>query len=248
MRFLNAGDSGLVVEFGNEISEGINRRITYLTAALDRLRPPGLLDTVPTYRSILLNFDPLRITAGEIAGIVSGVMDGFSASPASAGGEVVEIPVLYGGDMGPDLGFISGHTGLSPEEVIRLHSSAEYLIYMIGFTPGFPYLGGMPKEIATPRLPKPRTSIPAGSVGIAAGQTGIYPVESPGGWQLLGRTPLRIFNYKRDPPFLLAAGDYLAFVPVTESEYNAIEQAEIAGTYRLRRCPRRRLRRDQREG
>jgi KipI family sensor histidine kinase inhibitor len=235
MRFLNAGDSGLVAEFGSEISEGINRQITYVTAALDRIKPPGLLDAIPTYRSILLNFDPLRISAEEIAGIVSGAMGEFSASPVSAGGEVVEIPVLYGGDTGPDLGFISGHTGLPPEEVIRLHSSAEYLIYMIGFTPGFPYLGGMPKEIATPRLPKPRTSIPAGSVGIAAGQTGIYPVESPGGWQLLGRTPVHIFNYEREPPFLLAAGNYLKFVPIAESDYHAIERAEAAGTYRPRR-------------
>jgi KipI family sensor histidine kinase inhibitor len=235
MRFLNAGDSGLVIEFGSEISEQINRQITYVTAALDRAKPPGLLDTIPTYRSILLNFDPLRISAGELAAIAGGAMEDFSASPVSGEGEVVEIPVLYGGEQGPDLDFICEHTGLPPEEVIRLHSSAEYLIYMIGFTPGFPYLGGMPPEIATPRLPKPRTSIPAGSVGIAAGQTGIYPVESPGGWQLLGRTPVHIFDCERDPPFLLAAGNYLKFVPVSGPEYEAIAQAEAAGTYRPRR-------------
>ncbi|MDR2258303.1 MAG: 5-oxoprolinase subunit PxpB [Treponema sp.] len=232
MRFLNAGDSGLVIEFGNEISEGINRRITYVTGKLDRAKLPGILDIVPTYRSILVNFDPLGISAGEIADIAAAAMNDFSAFPGAAGGEVIEIPVLYGGDKGPDMDFISAHTGLPPEEVIRLHSSVEYLIYMIGFTPGFPYLGGMPKEIATPRLQKPRALIPAGSVGIAAGQTGIYPVESPGGWQLLGRTPLKIFDCNREPPFLLAAGNYLKFVPVTEDEYAAIEKAEAAGTYR----------------
>jgi inhibitor of KinA len=232
MRFLNAGDSGLVIEFGNEISEEINRRITYVTGKLDQAKPPGILDIVPAYRSILVNFDPLRISAGKIADIAGAAMDDFSASPGAAGGEVIEIPVLYGGDKGPDMDFISAHTGLPPEEVIRLHSSVEYLIYMIGFTPGFPYLGGMPKEIATPRLQKPRALIPAGSVGIAAGQTGIYPVESPGGWQLLGRTPLKIFDCNREPPFLLAAGNYLKFVPVTEKEYAAIEKAEAAGTYR----------------
>jgi inhibitor of KinA len=235
MRFLNAGDAGLVIEFGSEISEGINRRITYVTKTLDRAKPPGILDIVPTYRSILVNFDPLRISAGEIAGIAGAAMEDFSASSGAAGGEVIEIPVLYGGDTGPDLGFIAEHAGLSPEEVIRLHSSVEYLIYMIGFTPGFPYLGGMPTEIATPRLQKPRALIPAGSVGIAAGQTGIYPVESPGGWQLLGRTPLKIFDCERAEPFLLAAGNYLKFVPVCDEEYGAIERAEAGGTYRPKR-------------
>lgn len=232
MRFLNAGDSGLVIEFGNEISEGINRRITYVTGKLDQAKLPGILDIIPTYRSILVNFDPFCISAGEIVDIAAAAMNDFSASPGTAGGEVIEIPVLYGGEKGPDMDVISAHTGLPPEEVIRIHSSVEYLIYMIGFTPGFPYLGGMPKEIATPRLQKPRALIPAGSVGIAAGQTGIYPVESPGGWQLLGRTPVKIFDHRRDPPFLLAAGNYLKFVPVTEDTYAAIEKAEAEGTYR----------------
>jgi inhibitor of KinA len=232
MRFLNAGDSGLVIEFGNEISEGINRRVSYMTGKLDQAKLPGILDIVPSYRSILVNFDPLRISARDITGTVTAAAGDFSASSEAAGGEVIEIPVCYGGDKGPDMDFISAHTGLPPEEVIRIHSSVEYLIYMIGFTPGFPYLGGMPKEIATPRLQKPRALIPAGSVGIAAGQTGIYPVESPGGWQLLGRTPLKIFDCNREPPFLLAAGNYLKFVPVTEEEYAAIEKAEAEGSYR----------------
>jgi len=235
MRFLNAGDSALVIEFGNEISEAINREIKFVTDALDGAKLAGVLDLVPTYRSVLVNFDPLIIPASRIADFANTAMEKYSADSAASGGEVIEIPVLYGGGMGPDLDFICEHTKLDKDEVIRRHSCVEYLVYMLGFTPGFAYLGGMPKELATPRLAKPRAVIPAGSVGIAAAQTGIYPVESPGGWQLLGRTPLKIFNYERPDPFLLAAGSYLKFVPVSAEEYAAIEKAENSGLYRPKR-------------
>ncbi|MDR1317560.1 MAG: 5-oxoprolinase subunit PxpB [Spirochaetales bacterium] len=235
MRFLNAGDSALVVEFGNEISEAINRTIKFVTDALDRANLQGVLDLTPTYRSILINFDPLRVPASSITDFVTKTLAAWSGSSGASGGEVIEIPVLYGGGMGPDLDFICKHTGLGSAEVIRRHSSIEYLIYMLGFTPGFAYLGGMPAELATPRLAKPRALIPAGSVGIAAAQTGIYPVESPGGWQLLGRTPLKIFNYERSDPFLLAAGSYLKFVPISGEEYEAIEKAENEGSYQPKR-------------
>jgi KipI family sensor histidine kinase inhibitor len=235
MRFLDAGDSALVIEFGNEISETINREIKFVTDALDRAKLKGVLDLTPTYRSILINFDPLTLPASVITDFVTKAFASYSGSAQVRGGEVIEIPVRYGGEAGPDLDFICEHTGLSSEEVIRRHSSVEYLIYMLGFTPGFAYLGGMPQELATPRLPKPRALIPAGSVGIAAAQTGIYPVESPGGWQLLGRTPLKIFNYERPDPFLLAAGSYLKFVPISGREYAAIETAENQGNYRPKR-------------
>jgi KipI family sensor histidine kinase inhibitor len=235
MRFLSAGDSALVVEFGNEISEAINREIKFVTDALDRAKLRGVLDLIPTYRSILVNFDPLSVPAAGIMDFVTKTFAAYSESPEASGGEVIEIPVLYGGEMGPDLDFICEHTKLDRDEVIRRHSCVEYLVYMLGFTPGFAYLGGMPKELATPRLAKPRAVIPAGSVGIAAAQTGIYPVESPGGWQLLGRTPLKIFNYERPDPFLLAAGSYLKFTPISAQEYAAIEKAENEGTYRPKR-------------
>jgi KipI family sensor histidine kinase inhibitor len=235
MKFLPAGDSALVLEFGSEISEAINREIRFVTAALDRAKLPGVLDLTPTYRSILVNFDPLVTPASGITDFVTQILKNKEESSEASGGEVIEIPVLYGGEAGPDLEFICGHTKLDREEVIRRHSSVEYLVYMLGFTPGFAYLGGMPKELATPRLLKPRAVIPAGSVGIAAAQTGIYPVESPGGWQLLGRTPLKVFNYERSDPFLLSAGDYLKFAPVSKEEYAAIEKAENEGGYRPRR-------------
>lgn len=235
MRFLDAGDSALVIEFGSEISEEINREIRFVTDALDGAHLDGVLDLIPAYRSILVNFDPLVLPARGIEDFVTALVKNRSKEAASSGGDVVEIPVLYGGEMGPDLDFISRHTGLEKDEVIRLHSCAVYLIYMLGFTPGFAYLGGMPKELSTPRLAKPRAVIPAGSVGIAAGQTGIYPVESPGGWQLLGRTPLKVFNYERSEPFLLSAGDYLKFVPVSAGEYASIEKAEAGGGYSPKR-------------
>jgi len=232
MKFLNAGDSALVIEFGNEISEAINHEIRFVTDALGRAELAGVLDLIPTYRSILVNFDPLVAPASGIMDFVKNALKSYGGDSSSSGGVVVEIPVLYGGEMGPDMDFICEHTKLDREEVIRRHSSVEYLVYMLGFTPGFAYLGGMPQELATPRLSKPRAVIPAGSVGIAAAQTGIYPVESPGGWQLMGRTPLKIFDYQRKEPFLLSAGDYLKFVPVSAEEYAAIAKAENEGLYK----------------
>ena len=234
MRFLNAGDCALVIEFGNEISVETNRRIKFVTDALDKAKLKGVFDLVPTYRSILVYYDPLVLPASEIRDFVTEVQK-TSGEESSSPGEVVEVPVLYGGEMGPDLDFICEHTKLNKDEVIRLHSSVEYLVYMLGFTPGFTYLGGMPKELSTPRLAKPRTSIPAGTVGIAAAQTGIYPVESPGGWQLMGRTPLKVFDYRREKPFLLSAGDYLKFVPISKEEFAAITQADAEGRYSPKR-------------
>jgi len=235
MRFLAAGDCALVIEFGNEISEAINREIRFVTDALDKARLEGVEDLVPTYRSILVNFDPLRGSAERIKGFVTELLDAPREASKASGGVLVEIPVLYGGEMGPDLDFICQHTKLDKDEVIRRHSSVDYLVYMLGFTPGFTYLGGLPKELATPRLAKPRAFIPAGSVGIAAAQTGIYPVDSPGGWQLLGRTPLKVFDYKRKEPFLLSAGDSLRFVPISAEEYAAIEKAESEEGYHPKR-------------
>jgi KipI family sensor histidine kinase inhibitor len=226
VKLLYAGETAVVIEFGNEISESINRQLTFVVNALDKAKNAGhiagIRDLLPTYRSILVSFDPLRISAQEIFDEAAKAFTAYSATDASGGGEVIEIPVLYGGEAGPDLDHIAQHTGFSTDEVIKRHSSPEYLIYMIGFTPGFPYLGGMPKEIATPRLTTPRQIIPAGSVGIAGEQTGIYPMESPGGWQLLGRTPLKVFDSAREEPFLLNAGQYLKFVPISEDEFRQI--------------------------
>ena len=149
---------------------------------------------------------------------VEKILDGRGGE-AQAEGETVVIPVVYGGEYGPDIDNVCQHTGLSREEVIARHSGREYLIYMLGFTPGFPYMGGMDETIATPRLKTPRTAIPAGSVGIAGAQTGVYPIQSPGGWQLIGRTPLKLFDMDRPDPFLLRAGQKVVFRPISEEEY-----------------------------
>ena len=144
---------------------------------------------------------------------------------------VMEIPVCYGGEYGPDLDFVAKYNRLTPEEVVRLHTSAEYLIYMLGFTPGFSYMGGMDERIATPRLESPRVLIHAGSVGIAGKQTGLYPLDSPGGWQLIGRTPVRLYDAHRDNPILLDAGLHVKFVPIDEAEFKRIVQRIELGRY-----------------
>ena len=148
--------------------------------------------------------------------------------------KVWEIPVVYGGTYGPDLSAIAEHAGISEEEVIRIHSSKDYLIYMLGFLPGFTYLGGLDEKIHTPRLASPRVRIPAGSVGIGGSQTGIYPMDSPGGWQLMGMTPVKTYDPERETPILVESGDYIRFVPVTEEEYLEIKTSVEAGTYEVK--------------
>jgi KipI family sensor histidine kinase inhibitor len=217
-RFLIAGDSALVVEFGDEISEEINRKVHALADALRRSSLPGLGELIPTYRSLLIRYDPLRLSYGEVKAFVSEVFKECRERP-SLKLRMVEVPAVYGREFGPDIKFVADHNALSVEEVIGLHSSATYTVYMLGFTPGFAYLGGLPEALATPRLPTPRRLVPAGSVGIAGAQTGIYPIATPGGWRLVGRTPFRLFDLTQEPPVLLRPGDRLRFVPISEEEF-----------------------------
>lgn len=224
---LDAGEQGLVVEFGDAIDPAVNARVHRLARALAVRRPEGVLETVPTYRSLLVLFDPLLLARERLVSLV----DGLLADPApeeapGPAGAAVELPVLYGGEFGPDLDFVARQNGLSAGEVVAIHSSPAYLVYMLGFTPGFPYLGGMSSRISAPRLASPRGSVPAGSVGIAGDQTGVYPQETPGGWRLIGRTPLRLFDLDAERPFLLAPGDVVRFRPVDEEEYWAHLQVE----------------------
>lgn len=217
-RYLPAGDAALVVEFGDRIDEAINRRVHVLAHLLAQDPTPGLGEAVPTYRSVLVHYDPLQLGGDDIARLVEERLQRVEEAPLPQP-RTVEIPTVYGGEFGPDLEFVAEHNGLDVEEVIRFHSSVDYLVYMLGFTPGFPYMGGMPIAIATPRLETPRPHVPAGSVGLAGQQTGIYPIESPGGWQIIGRTPLVLFDPHRDPPALLAAGDRVRFVPISKAEF-----------------------------
>lgn len=233
VKLLQAGEQGLVIEFGNEIHPETNRLVHNIAQALSAHSIIGMLEVIPTYRSLLIYFDPLqisRVQLGEQIQQLIGAQATITERPKTDA-RVVRIPVCYGGEFGPDLAFVAQYNQISIGEVIQIHSSTPYQVYMLGFTPGFPYLGGMSEKIATPRLEKPRVKIPAGSVGIAGKQTGFYPVESPGGWQLIGRTPINAFDANNPQPFAFAAGDYLQFVPVSPEEFFAIRREVEAGAY-----------------
>ena len=233
-RLLPAGDSALVVEFGNEIDPEINARVRSLTTALEEESLAGLIELVPTYRSALLYFDPLIVQVDVLKQQLQELISNLGQLELPAP-DITFVPVCYGGEYGPDLKYVSQHTKLAVEEVIRLHTSTNYLIYMLGFTPGFTYLGGMDERLETPRLKTPRTRIPAGSTGIAAKQTGIYPIDSPGGWQLIGRTPLKLYDPYSDPPVLLKAGNYVRFEAISPEEYEEIRKQVEAGNYQVKR-------------
>jgi len=230
VRYLPSGDCAICVEFGNEISPEINAKIRAFKIALEKENIDGIVEAVPTYRSLLVVYRPEVILFKELTEKFDGIMDamGNIQIPPPT---VIEIPVLYGGEMGPDLENVAAHNHKTTDEVIKIHTSEEYLIYMLGFIAGFPYLGGMSKEIATPRLKSPRVKIEGGSVGIAGEQTGIYPVASPGGWQLIGRTPLKLYDAEREKPVLLEAGQYIKFRSVTQEEYEKIEKQVEENTY-----------------
>ena len=230
LKFLSQGESGLVVEFGDAIDPAVNTRVHALARQVVAECGNVVEAVIPTYRSFLIFFDPLLVSRQELIARINTL----ASAPANSTAAVVKtvlIPTLYGGEAGPDLEFVASHNQLSPNEVVQIHSSTPYRIYMLGFTPGFPYLGGMSEQIAAPRLKTPRTKIPAGSVGIAGTQTGLYPVESPGGWQLIGRTPLQVFNPRSEQPFIYSAGDFLQFQPVTAVEYELIRQDVERGVY-----------------
>lgn len=226
-RFLPAGDSAIAVEFGREIDLNINNQVaamrTVIEAAIDEGKLKGIVELVPTYGSLLVVYDQLDVGYAGLIEQLKILAEGLEGV-VIPDREVVEIPVVYGGEYGPDLGIVAQLNSLSEDEVIKRHSEAEYPIYMLGFVAGFPYLGGMDKSIAAPRKQTPRLKIPAGSVGIAGQQTGIYSVESPGGWQIIGRTPLKLYDADGEKPILLRAGQSIRFKPITEAEYEAMTE------------------------
>ena len=231
-RYVPAGDACLIIEFGKEINPELHYKVRRLMLALEAHSVPGIVELVPAYCSLAVHYDPLLTTFRQIyeqVKIVAESMEEYKL-PAT---RFIDIPVVYGGDYGPDLEFVAGQRGMSTEEVISRHTSVDYLVYMLGFTPGFPYLGGLDERIAVPRLENPRMHIPAGSVGIAGKQTGIYPVDSPGGWRLIGRTPLVLFDAAAAEPVLLKPGDYLRFCSVSAEEYGEIRRQVREGTYSL---------------
>lgn len=212
------GDQAVLAVFEQRIAEDVSRKVMALRDALLPLQGEGILETVPAFASLLVYYDPLRLDYRTVERRVKDLA-GNMTGKGHAKGKTVEIPVCYGGKYGEDLEFVADHAGLSKEEVIRLHSGRTYRIYMLGFLPGFPYLGGLDERLFTPRLASPRTKIPAGSVGIGGEQTGIYPMESPGGWRLIGRTPLVLYDPADSGRPAYEAGDTIRFVPVGEAEY-----------------------------
>jgi inhibitor of KinA len=218
MRIVDASDSSLLVIFGDSISPELNREVVALFHSLRAAALPAVRDLHPAYASLLIDFDPLQMTHAELRSVVEGLYKDATEHPAKSNA-VVEIPVCYGGEFGPDLTDVACHCGKNAEEVVRIHTSGECVVYFLGFAPGFAYLGGMSPEIAAPRLGTPRKLVPAGSVGIAGNQTGIYAIDSPGGWRLIGRTPLTLFDPGSPQPARLQPGDRVRFVAISRDEF-----------------------------
>ena len=217
-KILLCGDQAVSIEFGDGIEPKINRKVLQLFDRF-RTRPvPGIKDLIPSYRSLLIQYDPLKLSLEELKAIVRLQLPCLGQVDSSEG-RIVTIPVRYGGSCGPDLTEVAEYHGLTPAEVIGLHSAVTYRVYMIGFSPGFPFLGGLDPRLHTPRKKSPREKVPAGSVGIADQQTGIYSLDSPGGWRLIGRTPVKLFDLSREEPLLLGAGDRVLFQPITGKEF-----------------------------
>lgn len=227
-RILPLGDCAAIVRFGTAIDPAANRRAMALAEHLLRHPFPGLVEAVPAYASVTVHYNPCAVPVSaaaptpfdavraRLSAVLDEVGEGHEAEPRT-----VEIPVCYGGEHGPDLEAVAAACGLAPEEVVALHAGTTYRVYLIGFAPGFPYLGTVPEAIRVPRRPTPRAAVPAGSVGIAGVQTGIYPMETPGGWQIIGRTPIRLFQPDRDPPCLLRVGDRVRFRPIPAEAFTA---------------------------
>jgi len=232
MEMVPLGESAILIKFGKGIHPEIHRKVTIFTAHLDRYPVPGMIEYIAAFSSVTIFYDPIQVKKSQadavlakdqlsyqiLSSIVTEIIvklgTGVDHIP-----RVVEIPVCYGGEFGPDLEYVAQYNKRTIDEVIEIHASGQYLVYMIGFAPGFPYVGGMSEKISTPRRKSPRMSIAAGSVGIAGMQTGVYPIATPGGWQLIGRTPVQLFRPNDNPPTLLQSGDMIRFCPISHKEY-----------------------------
>lgn len=235
------GDTAIIVELGSAIDRKTHERVQALSTYLQREPFPGFIELVPAYVTLTIFYDPMKLLAplaennwnsqAEAAAspyewvcqLLTDMVSKLEGEQAAAP-RIVTLPVCYGGELGPDLAAVAEHSGLSEKEVIALHAAQPYLVHMVGFAPGFPYLGGLPGRIATPRRSMPRLRIEPGSVGIGGNQTGVYPIVSPGGWQIIGRTPLALFRPSHEQPSLLQAGDQVYFEPISYEAFMAWEE------------------------
>ncbi|MGM0752151.1 MAG: 5-oxoprolinase subunit PxpB [Bacillota bacterium] len=231
------GDHAIVIQLGKSIQQETHEMVKAVTTFFENRTIDWLVELIPAFTTVTLYYDPIKIIESHkpfqntlpytiVCSEIEQMLSKLTTLEQSDA-RIVDIPVCYGGEFGPDLEEVANHNHMSTEEVIEKHTNGDYLVYMIGFAPGFPYIGGMSPEIATPRRESPRLKIPAGSVGIAGEQTGVYPIETPGGWQLIGRTPLKLFKPNDDDsPSLLKAGDRIRFTPISLEEYKALEEEQ----------------------
>ncbi|MDT0125100.1 5-oxoprolinase subunit PxpB [Paenibacillus sp. RRE4] len=227
------GECGIVIRCGDTLSDGVHQRVMSVCALLEKGSVPATVEWVPSYLSVTLFYDPWISSYQETSRLLlqhlRQLNEKIQPNDLRKSTRIVTIPVCYGREFGPDLEYVANEHGLTIEEVITIHSSVDYLVHMIGFAPGFPYLGGLPEQIATPRRATPRLQVEVGTVGIGGSQTGIYPITTPGGWQCIGRTPIRLFRPETNPPSLLEAGDFVRFKPITMPEYLELERREGKG-------------------
>ena len=230
------GDLALVLSFGDEINEKTNRQIQHFVSKLEKEKVTGIVEWVPAYTSLTIYYQPEVIGYASLKAKLErvGMFPGHSKPDRQI---VYEIPVCYGGELGQDLAYVADYHGLDEQEVINLHANREYLIYMMGFMPGFPYLGGLPEKLAVPRLEKPRQNVMPGAVGIGGNQTGIYPADVPSGWRIIGTTPVTLFSPEKEEPFLFSSGHYIKFVPISKEQFFTIKQ--MGDAYEINRFEKR---------
>jgi KipI family sensor histidine kinase inhibitor len=235
VRYLSAGDRALIVEFGDRVDRALSERVLRLDAIIRSNPPVGIAETVPTFRSLTVYYDPLLTSRHELERAI-GALLGLEDRPRT-GARLWHVPVCYGGEFAPDLAEVARLTGLSAGEVVALHSGTRFHVYMLGFLPGFPYMGDLPAQLALPRRPDPRLRVPAGSISIATSLTAIYPYESPGGWHLIGATPIRMFDPERPKPALFAPGDAVQFEPIDAAAFASIRRAVDDRSYEVESTP-----------